>query len=245
MAVKLGTNPIAWSNDDMPELGGDTPLDTCLKEAAEAGFKGIEKGGKFPNDAASMQAVLGKHGLELISGWFSGELLGRGLEAEIEALRPHLELLKSCGAKLVIWAETTGTVQGRRDVPVADRPVMREADWPDYLRSIAKLADWMAENGMPMAFHHHMGTVIDAEEVGLKKAMGERYAKAKASKRSEFIQALLAVEGFTYKGAVPKAMRYPRRKFKHAERAEPAGESNVAAGAPTERREEAEPAHAA
>ena len=166
MAVKLGTNPIAWSNDDMPELGGDTPLDTCLKEAAEAGFKGIEKGGKFPNDAASMQAVLGKHGLDLISGWFSGELLGRGLEAEIEALLPHLDLLKACGAKLVIWAETTGTVQGRRDVPVADRPVMRESDWPDYLRNIAKLADWMARNGMPMAFHHHMGTVIEkAHEV--------------------------------------------------------------------------------
>ncbi len=84
-----------------------------------------------------------------------------------------------------------------------------------------------------------------AEEVGLKKAMGERYAKAKASKRSEFIQALLAVEGFTYKGAVPKAMRYPRRKFKHAERAEPARESSAAADAPAERREEAEPAHAA
>jgi inosose dehydratase len=166
MAVKLGTNPIAWSNDDMPELGGATPLETCLKEAAEAGFTGIEKGGKFPNDAQTMQSVLDRHGLELISGWFSGELLNRGVEAEIEALRPHLELLKACGAKLVIWAETSGTVQGKRDVPVADRPVMSEGDWPDYLRNVARLADWMAENGMPMAFHHHMGTVIEkAHEV--------------------------------------------------------------------------------
>jgi len=161
MAVKLGTNPIAWSNDDMPELGGETPLETCLAEAALAGFVGIEKGGKFPNDAAAMQAVLGRHGLELVSGWFSGELLNRGVEAEIEALRPHLELLKACGCKLVIWAETSGTVQGKRDVPVADRPVLREADWPDYLKKIARLADWMAESGVPMAFHHHMGTVIE------------------------------------------------------------------------------------
>lgn len=161
MAVRLGTNPIAWSNDDMPELGGGTPLETCLAEAALAGFTGIEKGGKFPNDAPTMQAVLGRHGLALVSGWFSGELLGRGVAAEKEALRPHLELLEACGSKVLIWAETTGTVQGKRGVPVADRPLLGEGDWPGYLRDIAKLADWLAESGVPMAFHHHMGTVIE------------------------------------------------------------------------------------
>jgi inosose dehydratase len=161
MTVKLGTNPIAWTNDDMPELGGDTPLETCLKEAAEAGFVGIEKGGKFPNDAAAVQAVLGKHGLELVSGWYSGELLTRSVEAEIAAMRGHFELLKACGCPVLIFAETAGTVQGKRDVPVADRPVMAEADWPAYLRKIGRLADWMAEHGVPMAFHHHMGTVIE------------------------------------------------------------------------------------
>ncbi len=161
MAVKLGTNPIAWTNDDMPELGGATPLETCLEEAAEAGFKGIEKGGKFPNDAAAVQAVLGKYGLELVSGWYSGELLTRGVEDEIAAMRPHFDLLKACGCPVLIFAETAGTVQGKRDVPVADRPVMSESDWPDYLRKIARLADWMAAHGLPMAFHHHMGTVIE------------------------------------------------------------------------------------
>ena len=89
----------------------------------------------FPTTRPSMQAVLGKHGLELVSGWFSGELLDRGVEAEIEAMRPHLELLKACGSKVVIWAETSGTVQGKRNVPVADRPVMSEGDWPGYLRN--------------------------------------------------------------------------------------------------------------
>ena len=148
MTVKLGTNPIAWTNDDMPELGGDTPLETCLKEAAEAGFVGIEKGGKFPNDAKEVQAVLGKYGLELVSGWHSGELRTRSVEAEIAAMRPHFDLLKACGSKVVVWAETAGTVQGKRDVPVADRPVMGEAEWPGYLERIGQLADWMAANGV-------------------------------------------------------------------------------------------------
>ena len=144
MSVKLGTNPIAWTNDDMPELGGDTPLETCLKEAAEAGFVGIEKGGKFPNDAREVRAVLGKYGLELVSGWHSGDLRTRSVEAEIAAMRPHFDLLKACGSKVVVWAETAGTVQGQRNVPVADRPVMSEAEWPGYLERIGQLADWMA-----------------------------------------------------------------------------------------------------
>ena len=32
MAVEIGINPITWTNDDMPELGGDIPLETCLAE---------------------------------------------------------------------------------------------------------------------------------------------------------------------------------------------------------------------
>ena len=50
MKIKLGIAPIAWSNDDMPELGGDTPIEQCLEEASSAGFTGIELGGKFPRN---------------------------------------------------------------------------------------------------------------------------------------------------------------------------------------------------
>jgi inosose dehydratase len=161
MTVRLGTNPIAWTNDDMPELGGDTPLETCLAEAAAAGFVGIEKGGKFPNEPEAMKAVLGRHGLELVSGWYGAELRTRSVEDEIRAMRPHFDLLKACGCKVVVFAETSGTVQGKRDVPVADRPIMSEAEWPVFLERIGKLGDWMAAEGVRIAFHHHMGTVIE------------------------------------------------------------------------------------
>ena len=49
-AVSLGIAPIGWSNDDLPELGGDIPLERCLREARQAGYAGVEKGGKFPLD---------------------------------------------------------------------------------------------------------------------------------------------------------------------------------------------------
>jgi len=51
MSIKLGIAPIAWSNDDMPELGANTSLEQCLKEASKAGFTGIESGGKFPKNS--------------------------------------------------------------------------------------------------------------------------------------------------------------------------------------------------
>lgn len=161
MAVRLGTNPIAWSNDDMPELGGDTPLETCLAEAREAGFTGIEKGNKFPSDPAALRDVLGRHGLRFVSGWYGAELRRRTVEQEIEAMRPHFELLRACGCEVMVFAETSGTVQGNRAVPVADRPVMREDEWPPFLERLGALGDWMAERGVRIAFHHHMGTVIE------------------------------------------------------------------------------------
>jgi len=55
MPVRFGISPIGWSNDDLPELGGDTPLATCLAEARLAGFAGIELGHKFPRDPAVLR----------------------------------------------------------------------------------------------------------------------------------------------------------------------------------------------
>lgn len=161
MTVRLGTNPIAWSNDDLPELGGDTPLETCLAEAREAGFTGIENGNKFPADPAALLAVLRRHGLSFVSGWYGAALRHRGVEAEIEAMRPHFDLLRACGCTVMVFAETSDTVQGQRAVPVADRPVMREDEWPVFLDRLGRLGDWMAGHGVRIAFHHHMGTVIE------------------------------------------------------------------------------------
>lgn len=162
MSIRLGTNPIAWSNDDLPELGGDTPLDTCLAEARAAGFTGIEKGNKFPNDPASLLAVLGRHDLAFISGWYGAALRVRDVDAEMAAMRPHLELLRDCGATVMVFAETSGTVQGSRTTPVADRPRMTEAEWPVFLDRLDRIAAWMAGQGVRLAFHHHMGTVIES-----------------------------------------------------------------------------------
>ncbi len=163
MAVRLGINPIGWSNDDLPELGGHIPLEQCLAEARLAGYSGIEKGGKFPDDPAVLRPLLDRYGLALVGGWFSGELRARSLEEEKARIAGHLRLLCGVGASVVVYAETTGTVQGAIDTPVSARPTMPEEEFPAYGEKLTALAEWLAAEGCPMAFHHHMGTVIERE----------------------------------------------------------------------------------
>jgi len=164
MTIRLGIAPIGWTNDDLPELGGDIPLERCLKEARQAGFAGVEKGGKFPTDPKVLGPLLADHGLVLVSGWFSGGLLESGnVEDEKGRVRAQLDLFLAMGCPVIVYAETTGTVQGRLDVPVADRPKLRPDEVRRYGEKLSKLADWLKSEGCPMTFHHHMGTVIETE----------------------------------------------------------------------------------
>src|SRR6266849_1658114 len=106
MPVRLGVSPIGWSNDDLPELGGDTPLETRLAEARQAEFAGIELGHKFPRDWSVLRPILERHRLSLISGWHSGRLLDRTVDAEMAAIEGHLALLVAMECAVLVYAET-------------------------------------------------------------------------------------------------------------------------------------------
>ncbi|WP_435102425.1 myo-inosose-2 dehydratase [Arhodomonas sp. AD133] len=164
MTVRLGINPITWSNDDMPSLGGETPLEICLAEAREAGFEGIEMGNKFPREPQALEAKLAEFDLNLVSGWYSAQLLERSAEAEIEAVQKHLELLKSQGCTAMVFCEVTGCVHGDRTTPVSRRPRMSDIEWQGFCERLTVVADYLAEQGVRMAYHHHMGTVVETEE---------------------------------------------------------------------------------
>ncbi|MCE9664897.1 myo-inosose-2 dehydratase [Halomonas sp. M5N1S17] len=161
MTVRLGINPLTWTNDDMPSLGGDTPLETCLSEGKQAGFSGFELGHKFPRDPAILGPILDNHGLSLVSGWYSGELLTRSAEEEIEALKPHLHLLKSLGAKAMVFCEVTHCIHGERETPLSHSPRLSEEGWQTLIPRLNQVADYCLEQGVQIAYHHHLGTVIE------------------------------------------------------------------------------------
>jgi inosose dehydratase len=160
--VRIGINPITWSNDDLPELGGATPLETCLAEARQAGYAGIELGNKFPREAKALRALLERHGLALVSGWFSGRLLARSLADEIAAIEDHLALLAGLGCSVMVFAETTGSIAGARGAGLSHRPRLADGDWPEFGRKLTALAEHLAWRGVAMAYHHHMGTVVES-----------------------------------------------------------------------------------
>lgn len=162
LKAKLGIAPIAWSNDDLPQLGGDTPLETCLAESALAGFRGVETGGKFPKTSAELKPLLAKHRLELVSGWYSGTVLDADIEAEKDKASAQLELFRECGASCLVYGETAGTIQNRREAPLAARRTLTDEQFATYGRKLTRFAEFCAEQGVPLAFHHHMGTAVES-----------------------------------------------------------------------------------
>ena len=163
--ARLGVAPIAWSNDDLPELGGDTPLETCLAEMAQAGYSGTETGGKYPQTAEELGPILDRHGLALVSGWYSGELLTNTVEEEMKRAEGQVELFRELGAFAFVYGETARSIQGRRDVPLARRPTLTDAEMTDYARRVDEFAAWVNETcGAPFAYHHHMGAVVQFED---------------------------------------------------------------------------------
>jgi inosose dehydratase len=151
MPVRLGINPITWSNDDLPELGGETPLETCLSEARETGYAGIELGHKFPRTPEALRPVLAVHHLALVSGWYSTHLLTRSAAAECAAARPHIDLLKAMGCQVFISAETSNAVHADRATPLSRRPHLAAADWPGFAHRLTAFAEAVAREGLTLA----------------------------------------------------------------------------------------------
>ena len=108
MTISLGINPITWSNDDLQYVGANISLETCLRETAAAGFDGIELGHKFPRNSEELRPLLDEHGLSLVSGWYSGQLLSRDAKSEAKAMQKHARLLSDMGCSVLIFAEVTG-----------------------------------------------------------------------------------------------------------------------------------------
>jgi inosose dehydratase len=164
MKAKLGIAPIAWWNDDLPELSGDITLEDCLAEARLAGFTGMETGRRFPMDPTVLGPILKRHGISICGGWFSGRLLGGVIEEEKDRIAEQMALFKALQAPCIVYGETAGTIQGDRNAPLSTRRRLSEDEIRVYSRKMTAFAEWCADQGMPISYHHHMAAPIESEE---------------------------------------------------------------------------------
>lgn len=165
--VRIGINPIGWTNDDLPSLGGETPLDTTLAEGAKIGYQGFELGNKFPKTGPALKAKLDEYGVVCVSGWYSanlGRLHDWSLEQEKQACRQDMEKLAYNDCKVVVYGEVGNSVQGARNTPVGLRPQFKNDDeWKTYADRVTEFGDFLQrEYGITIAYHHHMGAYVES-----------------------------------------------------------------------------------
>ena len=163
--IQLAISPLTWSNDDMPALGGEIPLETCLSEMRQAGFTGTEMGAKYPRDPAVLLPILEHHGLKLASGWCSGNLVRQDVEAEWKAIAPHVALMRAAGVKAMVYGEVSNTVHGDIGKKLSSRVRFADADFKQYGARLTALAQRLqSECGIRLAFHHHVGTIVETQQ---------------------------------------------------------------------------------
>ncbi len=163
LKAKLGMSPIAWWNDDLPELSDDVSLEECLRQSRSAGFTGMEKGRRFPEDPTVMLPILKAADVTLCGGWFSGTLVDEELAANKDRIAPMIELFKAVNAPCIVYGEVGRSIQGKREVPLARKPTLSDDEMKAYARKVTAFGEWCAEQGMPLSYHHHMAAVVETE----------------------------------------------------------------------------------
>ena len=159
--VKLAIAPIAWTNDDMPDLGKENTFEQCISEMALAGFKGTEVGNKYPRDVKVLTKALELRGLQIASAWFSSFLTTKPYEETETEFIKHMNFLHAMGAKVIVVSEQGHSVQGQMNTPVFDKkPVFTDEEWVSLASGLNKLGALAAEKGMKIVYHHHMGTGV-------------------------------------------------------------------------------------
>ena len=162
--IKLGIAPIAWTNDDMPDLGAENTFRQCVSEMALAGFSGCEVGNKYPKDLKELKKQLDMRGLSIANQWFSSFILTQPMEKVERDFAAQCEFLRAMGAKIIGASEQSYSIQGT-DIPVFEgKYVMNAKEWEKLAAGLNKLGKIAQSYGISLTYHHHMGTVVQTAE---------------------------------------------------------------------------------
>lgn len=159
--VKLGIAPIAWTNDDMPDLGSENTFEQCISEMALAGFTGCEVGNKYPrDDIPALKKALSLRNMQICNAWFSSFLLTKPYDEVEKDFTDHISFLKEMGAKVVGISEQSHSIQGTDKSVFKDKYIMNDDEWARLCDGVNRLGKVAKDMGISLTYHHHMGTVV-------------------------------------------------------------------------------------
>jgi len=205
--VKLAIAPIAWTNDDMPELGAENTFEQCVSEMALAGFTGSEIGTKYPRDPATLNRALALRGLTICNAWFSSFLTTRPLRETLDAFVAQLDFLHAVGARVIGAAEQGHSIQGQPRPVFDEKPVFTDAEWRLLVDGLQEMGRLAVKKGMTLTYHHHMGTGV--------QTAGE-IDRLMASTEPGLVSLLLDTGHLAFAGEDPEAvLRRHLRRVRH------------------------------
>lgn len=159
--IRYACAPIAWTNDDMPELGKHNSFEQCISEMALSGYEGTEIGNKFPKDPNKLKAYLEPRGLSVASAWFSSYLTTRPFEETKSSFIKHRDFLYELGAKVIVVSEQGRSIQGDINKPLfKNKPNFTDSEWEKLVIGLESLGKLANEKDMSIVYHHHMGTGV-------------------------------------------------------------------------------------
>jgi inosose dehydratase len=163
--VKLAMAPIGWTNDDMPDLGKEITFEQCVSEMALAGYTGSEVGNKYPDDPEVLKQYLDVRGLRICNQWFSAYLCSQPYQQVEKDFRGRTAYLKALGADVIGPSEQTRSCQGDLQRSIfSGKAVFTLEEFKKLTRGMNQLGHIAREEGLTLAFHHHMGTGVQTME---------------------------------------------------------------------------------
>ncbi|MFK8081722.1 MAG: myo-inosose-2 dehydratase [Granulosicoccus sp.] len=164
MTIQIGISPISWQNDDLPDLTAAYTMEQAMQESREIGYTGVERGRRMPQDTEELRSYLADNALSLCGGWCSGNLMNSTVDEEKSAIEQQVKQFVALNSPCLVYAECSNTIQGNQSIGVNDRPKLTRDDIVRYAKKLSELASWTADQGLTLAYHHHMGSMVEDQD---------------------------------------------------------------------------------
>jgi inosose dehydratase len=151
---RLAGAPISWGVCEVPGWGRQLDPDRVLAEMAAVGLRATELGpiGYLPFDPARIRESLGRHGLTLVGGFVP--LVLHETELDTRQADEIAATLTAAGAEVFVAAAV-------RDADWSPPVHLSPDDWRRLGRHLDEVQRRVADHGLTLALHPHVGTQIE------------------------------------------------------------------------------------